>query len=162
MRNIPSRFSTQSILRIVSVLILIGVAGYYIVQNSSQTRVKISTNGSSFSFDMGVPAKKVARHDAQGNSEFYQVKLPEYNANIIATAYKAQTPIKGDFSCPFSSFKAKINGAQHTVCSQKDIAYVANFSSNGNWFQTTVFSEGLKTTLKHDTVTQILESLEVE
>jgi hypothetical protein len=154
-------FSVHLMLIPSVVFVLILIAGYYVF--NQDTRVSITNSGTTFSFDMGVPAKNVSHNDSQGSAQYYEVKLENYSNKVIATAYIPQkSTINADINCPSAVFKANINGAEHRVCIQKNIVYVTNFNNKDKWYQATVFSEGLKTPIKQETVTELLQSLKVE
>jgi hypothetical protein len=161
MRKNQKGFSVTAILILLAVVIVLGATAYYVIKN--QTRVSVTNNGATFSFDMGVAATRSTGTDSTGTSEFYQVKLDDYAVKVVATAYAPQkTKVTGDITCPYTAFKATINRAPHTVCNQKDIAFIADFNDGDKWYQANVFPQDLKTPLKQDTVKKVLESLRIE
>jgi uncharacterized protein YxeA len=152
------------IILILAVVLSIVGAGFYVFKH--KTRVSITNDGATFSFDMGVPADSRTNSDSQGSSQYYEVKLSDYSDKVVATAYTPkQTKVDRDFSdseCKYTSFKVTILDKLHTVCDQKDLIFVANFDSGNKWYQVSVFSQSTKTQLSQDTAKRLLESLKVE
>jgi uncharacterized protein YxeA len=148
------------ILILTIVLIVIG-AGFYVFKH--KTRVSITNDGATFSFDMGVPADSKTITNSQGSTQVYEVKLDNYNDKVVATAYTPKlTKVNGDIDCKYDLFKANILGKPHSVCGQKHLIFVSDFDVDGKWYQANVFSKSTKTELSQDTVTKLLESLKVE
>jgi hypothetical protein len=138
---------------------IIGVAYYYLNYN---TRVKITNNGTTFSFDMGTPGEVKKLSTTNNDLNYYAVKVSEYDYKVVAAAYSPDQPQKSEISCLNTTFKVDILGSSHSVCNLKNILYVANFNSGDTWYQVTAFAEDAKSEVTKETIMKLFSSLQIE
>jgi hypothetical protein len=154
-------FGALEILLVLIVMCVLSGLTYYFINHSS--KVLITNDDTTFSFNSGTSGKKVTVSDSSGQREYYENTIPDTDIQLVATAYIPKASSNKDMSCgQHASFQVNIVGASHVVCNQKDILYVANFNTGGAWYQATIFSKDMKSTIDQETVENLLSSIEVK
>jgi hypothetical protein len=158
MKKNQKGFGIIEMLIILLTAFLILGAAFYVLKG--KTRVAINAEGQSFSFDIGQPAKVITRSSQGKTSEYFQAAPKDDSTAIVATVYKptaSVTDLKD--TCKYEKFDVVILDKPHTVCNQKNVAFIANFDSNDTWYQIAVFPENMKTELQQSDVAKLMESI---
>lgn len=155
-------FTLLAALLIPCILVILIFFGYKFFTISSTEKI-ISNDGAKFSLDYGTSAQVTELSSNGRKLQYYETEVEEIGTKIVATVYVPTTSsVQKDVSCSYERFEAQILNKTHTVCGQKQIAFIANFENAGMWYQATVFPKDGKTAVTNEIIRALLNSIKAQ